>query len=175
MYSIPTGLKSKFFTDKYMPVLRDTIVSTNAKDGRIDVIKIINGGTGYYAGSNVNNYSVVAVTGDGTLANVSVDVVSGVISDINILNGGNNYTTATITIDDPLQQDIGSAANLQAVISPQYGNGFDPQRELGGSDLMISVEFEGDVGGELPVQNEDRKSTRLNSSHVSESRMPSSA
>ena len=154
MYSIPTGLKNKFFTDKYMPVLRDTIVFDNAKDGRIDIIKIVNGGTGYYAGSSVNNYSVVSVTGDGTLANVSIDVVNGTIVDINILNGGNNYSTATVTIEDPLQQAIGNTANLQAVISPQYGHGFDPQRELGGSSVMVSVDIEGDADGNLPVQND---------------------
>lgn len=154
MYSIPTGLKNKFFTDKYMPVIRDTIVFDNAKNGRIDIIKIINGGSGYYAGSSVNNYSVVNVTGDGTLANVSVDVVNGVIVDINILNGGNNYTTATVTLADPLQQAIGNTANLQAVISPQYGHGFDPQRELGGSSVMVSLDFDGDVEGNLPVQSD---------------------
>jgi hypothetical protein len=154
MYSIPTGLKNKFFTDKYMPVIRDTIVFDNAKNGRIDIIKIINGGSGYYAGSSVNNYSVVNVTGDGTLANVSVDVVNGVIVDINILNGGNNYTTATVTVADPLQQAIGNTANLQAVISPQYGHGFDPQRELGGSSVMVSLDFDGDVEGNLPVQSD---------------------
>lgn len=160
MYSIPTGLKNKFFTDKYMPVLRDSIVFDNAKDGRIDIIKIVDGGTGYYAGSSVNNYAVVDVTGDGTLANVTVDVVNGVITDINIVNGGNNYSFVTLTVDDPLQQTIGNTANLQAVISPQYGHGFDPQRELGGSDLMISVDFAGDVGGELPVENDGTDSFR---------------
>ena len=160
MYSIPTGLKNKFFTDKYMPVIRDTIVFDNAKNGRIDIIKIINGGSGYYAGSSVNNYSVVNVTGDGTLANVSVDVVNGVIVDINILNGGNNYTTATITLADPLKQAIGNTANLQAVISPQYGHGFDPQRELGGSSVMVSVDFDGDVEGNIPVQNDGTDSIR---------------
>ena len=154
MYTIPTGLKNKFFTDKYMPVLRDSIVFDNAVDGRIDIIKIVNGGSGYYAGSSVNNYAVVDVTGDGTLANVSIDVVDGVVVDINILNGGNNYTTATITVDDPLQQTIGNTANLQAVISPQYGHGYDPQRELGGSSIMISVDFDGDVEGNLPVEND---------------------
>jgi len=154
MYSIPTGLKNKFFTDKYMPVLRDTIVFDNAVDGRIDIIKIEDGGSGYYAGSSVNNYAIVSVTGDGTLANVTVDVVSGVITDINILSGGNNYTTATITLDDPLQQTIGNTANLQAIISPQYGHGFDPQRELGGSNLMVSVDFIGDVEGNLPVEDD---------------------
>jgi len=154
MYTIPTGLKNKFFTEKYMPVLRDNIVFDNAKDGRIDIIKIVNGGSGYYAGSSVNNYSIVDVTGDGTLANVSVDIVNGVVVDVNILNGGNNYTTATITLDDPLQQAIGNTANLQAIISPQYGHGYDPQRELGGSSVMIAVDFIGDVEGNLPVQND---------------------
>lgn len=154
MYTIPTGLKNKFFTDKYMPVLRDNIVFENAVDGRIDIIKILNGGSGYYAGSSVNNYAVVAVSGDGSLANVTVDVVNGAIVDINIINGGSGYTTASITIDDPLQQALGNAASLQAVISPQYGHGFDPQRELGGSDIMVSVDFEGDVEGNLPVQND---------------------
>jgi len=160
MYTIPSGLKNKFFTDKYMPVLRDTVVFDNAKDGRIDIIKIVSGGDGHFAGSNVNNYSVVSVTGDGTLANVTVDVVNGIITDINILNGGNNYTTATITINDPLKQSISNTANLQAVISPQYGHGQDPQKELGGSNIMISVDFEGDVAGELPVENDGGDSIR---------------
>ena len=160
MYSIPTGLKNKFFTDKYMPVLRDSIVFDNTKNGRIDIIKIIDGGSGYFAGSSVNNYSIVNVTGDGTFANVSVDVVNGVIVDINILNGGNNYTTTTITLNDPLQQAIGNIANLQAVISPQYGHGFDPQRELGGSSVMVSVDFDGDVEGNIPVQNDGTDSIR---------------
>ena len=160
MYSIPTGLKNKFFTDKYMPVLRDSIVFDNTKNGRIDIIKIIDGGSGYFAGSSVNNYSIVNVTGDGTLANVSVDVVNGVIVDINILNGGNKYTTTTITLNDPLQQAIGNIANLQAVISPQYGHGFDPQRELGGSSVMVSVDFDGDVEGNIPVQNDGTDSIR---------------
>ena len=90
----------------------------------------------------------------------SIDVVNGTIVDINILNGGNNYTTATITLNDPLQQAIGNTANLQAVISPQYGHGFDPQRELGGSSVMVSVDIEGDADGNLPVRNNGTDSIR---------------
>jgi len=151
MYTIPTGLKNKFFTDKYMPVLRDSIVFSNSKDGRIDIVKIIDGGSGYYGGTTVSNYSIVEVEGDGTLADITVDVVDGVITDINIVNGGNNYTTATLTLNDPIKQQIGNTANLQAVIGPQYGHGFDAARELGASSLMVSVDFSGDVGGVLPV------------------------
>lgn len=151
MYTIPSGLKNKFFTDKYMPVIKDQIVYDSATNGRLDVIQIIDGGTGYYAGSSLNNYSIVTVSGDGTGANVTVDVSYGVINNLHILDGGSGYTTATITVDDPLQQSTGNTANLRAVISPQYGHGYDAVRELGASDLMISVDLVGDAGGNLPV------------------------
>lgn len=154
LYSIPTGLKNKFFTNKYMPVIRDSIVFDNAENGRIDIIKIIDGGSGYFSGGSVNNYAVASVTGDGTGADVTVNVQDGVISAINILDGGTNYTQATIVINDPLQTLIGTDANLQAIISPQYGHGFDPTRELGASSLMISVDFQGDVEGNYPVEND---------------------
>ena len=42
LYTIPSGLKNKFFTDKYMPVLRESIVYDNAVGGSIDIIKINN-------------------------------------------------------------------------------------------------------------------------------------
>lgn len=160
MYTIPTGLKNKFFTDKYMPVLRDSIVFSNSKDGRIDIVKIIDGGSGYYGGTTVSNYSIVEVEGDGTLADITVDVVDGVITDVNIINGGNNYTTATLTLNDPIKQQIGNTANLQAVIGPQYGHGFDAARELGASSLMVSVDFSGDVGGYLPVDADGEDTIR---------------
>lgn len=160
MYTIPTGLKNKFFTDKYMPVLRDSIVFSNSKDGRIDIVKIIDGGSGYYGGTTVSNYSIVEVEGDGTLADITVDVVNGVITDVNIINGGNNYTTATLTLNDPIKQQIGNTANLQAVIGPQYGHGFDAARELGASSLMVSVDFSGDVGGYLPVDADGEDTIR---------------
>lgn len=150
MYTIPTGLKNKFFTDKYMPVLRDSIVFSNSKDGRIDIIKIIDGGSGYYGGTTVSNYAIVEVEGDGKFADITVDVVDGVITDVNIVNGGNNYTRAIVTLDDPIKQAIGNTANLQAIIGPQYGHGFDAARELGASSLMISMDFSGDVSGSLP-------------------------
>jgi hypothetical protein len=151
MYTIPSGLKNKFFTDKYMPVLREYVVYNNATNGRLDVIKVVDGGTRYYSNNSVNNYSVVSVSGDGSGANVSVDVTNGVITSVNIINGGSGYSNASITLVDPLHQANGNTANLQAVISPQYGHGYDAVRELGASDLMISVDFSGDVSGYLPV------------------------
>jgi len=160
LYTIPSGLKNKFFTDKYMPVLRESIVFENADPGRIDIIKIVNGGSGYYAGGSVNNYAIATVTGDGTRANVTVDVTSGIITDVNILNGGNNYTTASVTLNDPLQTSIGADANLSVVISPSYGHGANPIRELGASNMMVSVDFDGDLEGELPTESDGTDTIR---------------
>lgn len=156
LYTIPTGLKNKFFTDKYMPVIKDTTVLNNAVDGRIDIVQILDGGSFYFRGSTQTLYDAnTTVTGDGTGASLRYSITDGVITDINILNGGNNYTTATITLNDPLQtQGIGTDADLRVVISPQNGHGSDPIREIGASSQMISVDFDGDVGGLFKVQND---------------------
>lgn len=160
LYTIPSGVKNKFFTDKYMPVLRESIVFDNADPGRIDIVKILNGGSGYYAGGSVNNYAIATVTGDGTRANVTVDVTNGVITDINILDGGNNYTNASVTLSDPLRTSLGTNANLYVVISPNYGHGANPVLELGASNMMISVDFNGDLEGELPTEADGTDTVR---------------
>lgn len=157
MYTIPSGLKRKFFTSDYMPVHTETITTTNAVDGRIDIVKIVNGGNGYYNGLSTTNYSpssnVVTVTGDGSGAQLTVDITDGVITGVNILNGGTGYTTANIAISDPLQTFTGTAATLQAIISPKGGHGSDPSSELGASYRMLSVDFDGGISGKLPVDS----------------------
>lgn len=151
LYTIPSGLKKKFFTAEYMPVLRESVVYNNAESGRIDIVQVLDGGDGYYNGSNVTNYPIATVTGDGSGANVTVDVVDGVITEVNIVDGGMNYTTATISLNDPLDLATSNVAELRAIISPQYGHGYDPARELGASYVMVSVDFDPTVGGYLPT------------------------
>lgn len=153
MYTIPSGLKNKFFNDKYMPVIRDTTVVNNAENGRIDIVEILNAGSGYYENSSVNNYSVVSVTGDGSGATFTVDVLNGEIVEVNIVDGGLNYSTANISITDPLKNG-GNTAVLRAVISPEGGHGSDPVRELGASDEMISVDLQGNLNGVLPTKTD---------------------
>ncbi|MGA1049694.1 MAG: hypothetical protein ACO3UU_16950, partial [Minisyncoccia bacterium] len=102
MYTIPGGLKNRFYNNNYMPVIRDTTVVNNAENGRIDIVEIVDGGSGYAQGVSRTNYSIVNVTGDGTGAVFTVDVLNGVINKVNIVDGGSNYTTATITLSDPV-------------------------------------------------------------------------
>lgn len=154
LYTIPGSLKNRFFTDKYMPVVRDTVVYNNRGEGRIDIVQILNGGNGYFQGSTQNNYSILSVSGTGTGANLSVDVLNGVITEVNIIDGGSDYSIADITIGDPLKLPATANANLRAVISPALGHGADPVQELGASDLMLSVDFSGDMNELYPTKND---------------------
>ena len=156
MYTIPPGLKEKFFTTQYMPIISEPIVTTNAVDGRLDIIKIITPGSGYNANTNSNSYSIVSVTGNGTGANLTVRVTASSanganITGVNVINGGSGYTRAGITLSDPIKIAGTQTANLRAIIGPPGGHGSSIEKELGASNLMVSIGIEGDEGGVLPI------------------------
>lgn len=101
MYTIAPGLKQKFFTDRWMPVANDAAVTATATEGRIDIVNVLWGGSGHLGGGNSNTAKILSVTNtDGANANLSCKVANGVITSVTILNGGNNYTTGVITIND---------------------------------------------------------------------------
>lgn len=158
LYTIPYGLKQKFFTKTWMPVVSDSTVSATAVSGRIDVIDILNGGSGYYLNGqsgNSNSLPIIVVTGDGTGANVTAKVESGVITDLNILSGGSGYTTAVATAVDPEQTTSGTDASFDVVISPKGGHGSDPSKELGCYSVMATVELDSTENGNIPVTTTD--------------------
>jgi len=101
LYTIPPGLKQKFFTNKWMPVVSDPAVTAAATDGRIDIVNVLWGGSGYVQGGNSNTAAILSVTGtDGAGANLYAKVVNGSIESVTILNGGNNYTRGTVVVND---------------------------------------------------------------------------
>lgn len=151
MYSIPAGLKEKFFTSQWMPVLSENIATSSAVDGRLDIIKIYNGGTGYLGGANSNSAAIVTVTGDGSSANLTARVVSGIITNMNILNSGTNYTNVAISFSDGSKTPGTNTANVIAVIGPQNGHGYDPAYELGATSLMISADLAGSENSTIPT------------------------
>ena len=155
LYTIPYGLKQRFFTKNWMPVISDAAVVAGAEDGRIDIINIVDGGSGYFLDNgesgNSNSLSILTVTGDGIGCNVTAKVVSGVITDLNILDGGSGYTTAEIVVNDPDQLSNGNTAVFEVAISPSGGHGADPIRELGCFALMSSVDLTGTESDTIPV------------------------
>lgn len=102
MYTIPPGLKQKFFNRDWMPVISDGAVTAAAENGRLDIVNVLWGGSGYISGGNSNTSGIVSVTNtDGVGANLVARVINGNITSVTVLTGGNSYTTGTVTVTDP--------------------------------------------------------------------------
>jgi hypothetical protein len=149
MYTIDSGKKVTFMDSSWMPVDIDSgnttpISATTAGSGDIEVINIINGGSGY---DSLNAAISIVVTGDGIGATAIADVANGSISDIIVTNPGTGYTFANVTITSTL----GSNAVVYGPISPMGGHGFDSLNELGCSHIMLSCELDGDENGYIPT------------------------
>jgi len=88
IYNIPIGLRSKFLTNDYMPVvtaLRNQFYS----NGNLQAIRIDQAGTGYTTGS-------ITVQGDGYLEADPLYITAGTIA-----AGGTGYSTATLSVQPP--------------------------------------------------------------------------
>lgn len=139
LYTLSSIQKQKYLTEDWMPVTSNKFVSSAAINGSIDLVKINNSGNNYTDGSIQN---IITVNGDGTEAALKANVVNGQIQDIIIQNRGINYTYADIVVQD-VPGGVGTGANLEVVIAPQDGHGFDPIYELGASVLMFDCDFSG--------------------------------
>lgn len=149
MYSIPAGLKQKFFTNEWMPVTDNDEVTESAVDGRIDIVNIVNGGSGYNNTSASFSASILSVTGDGSSANMTAQIdANGTIVGINILDAGSGYTTANLTISAGV---TGTGAILQPIIGPAGGWGVNTPLQLGATTLMVSCDLQDTEGGTIPT------------------------
>jgi len=148
MYTISSGLKVKFMDTTWIPVPvganTPNPLLTSAGYGDIEVINVTNGGTGY---DPANATISVTVTGDGVGASGTAVVAGGVITDIVVANTGTNYSYANVSI----YSTSGSNAAAIAFASPVGGHSFDPISELGCSNIMVTVDFNGSEGGYIPT------------------------
>lgn len=101
-------------------------------------------GAGTYAGTN-NPLSFtprVVITGDGSGATVgtgalqSIFNISGQITRLEMATFGTGYTRANATIFG-----AGSGAVIRPVISPKFGHGYNPAKELGASSVMVAIKI----------------------------------
>jgi hypothetical protein len=163
MYSIDAGSKKRFMDSNWMPIPVSTKTPqpylTTAGYGDVEVINVTNGGSGYDA---TNSFITVTITGDGTglVANVTPSqIVNGVIKDVVVKAGyaGKNYTYANVAIKATVSSSngtispYGSGATAIAPISPVGGHAYDPISELGCSNVMYEVEFNGTEGDVIPT------------------------
>lgn len=158
MYTVTSEERLRYVTSNYIPVKSLTVndgslqwgVQNNAVSGAIHNILLTNFGSNYTA-----NDIVISISGDGQDANAFAirNVTSNTISTIVIDNKGSGYTYANVT----LSSTTGTGAVARAIISPAGGHGSDPLTELGGSNLILNLQFKSNENGKLPVTNEYRQ------------------
>ncbi len=152
LFSVTTDDALKFQTADWIPV-KEIYTSevgfenqyasqVAAVNGTVDRIDIIQSGSKYGPGTTVT------ITGDGSgaTATLSIHPTTGAITSIDVVNNGNNYTWATVTINDP-QVVPGTGAFANATLSPLYGHGFNPAEELFVSNVIVKCTVDGSEGG----------------------------
>ena len=149
MYTVDSGKKVTFMDDYWMPVMIDSgnttpVSATSAGSGNIDVINVLNGGSGY---DSLNAAVSIVITGDGTGAAATAEVIGGALNDVIVTNPGTGYTFANVTVTSTL----GSNAVVYGPLSPIGGHGFDPLNELGCAHVMLCCEFDGSENGYIPT------------------------
>ena len=148
IYTIDENLKVKFMDTTWIPVPVGS-KTPNSYDspfgsGSVDVINVINGGSGY---DQTNTIITVTVTGDGIGAAATAVTTNNSISDIIVTTPGANYSYANVVISSSL----GANAVAIAPVSPIGGHGYDPVSELGCRSVMITCEFNGAESGVIPT------------------------
>jgi len=116
----------------------DPTVEASALRGTIDKIKVLTVGSNYDTSD-----AVVLITGDGAGASATPTInARGEITGITVVDAGLGYTFADITITQTLSG--GTLATFRAVISPRYGHGANPQKELFAKNVGVTVSFVND-------------------------------
>lgn len=148
MYSIDSGLKVKFMDDTWIPVAVSSNtpnpLQTTAGAGSLDVINVITTGSGYDPANSLIN---ITISGDGTGAVATANVVGGEIVDIIVTNPGSNYSFANVNITSA----SGSGATAFSPTSPVGGHAFDPISELGCRHIMFTCEFNATEDDVIPT------------------------
>lgn len=157
MFNVDSGLRTRFMDDNWIPVFPKnnfpSSLDNTIGSGNLDVINVINGGSGYDA---VNSTVFVVVSGDGTASNgtsfttaaATPVIVDGVVTDITMTDTGKNYTFANASIVSTTGSGCVLAANT---VSPIGGHAADPLGELGCQHVMITTEFNGSEGDNIPT------------------------
>lgn len=125
-------------------------VETLTVDGDISQIVVTR------SDNSFTSVPAVTITGDGTGATATATLdVNGAVSQIILNNRGSGYTYADISIAAEL--DGLRSATARAVISPQYGHGFNAPRELIADTLCFHTSFENELNQGVLVNNQYRQ------------------
>ena len=170
MYTLSASEQANFLSTDFMGVSTDTTVSTAATDGALDVIKIKTAGSSYTVsgGATSGTITAVPIRGDGAGGVASVTLTSGVITAVTVTTRGTGYTSGYIRNADIITATnaggAGSGAELDVIIPPKGGHGFNAVEELGGFFVMLNTSLEGTEStnsGDFTAANDFRKITLI--------------
>ena len=158
MYTLSASQQANFLSTDFMAVSTDSTVSSAAVDGAINIIKIKTAGSGGTDGTHTN----IAIRGDGTGGVCSVTVTSGAVTAVTVTNAGTGYTFGTVSNAQIVAAGATSltGAELDVIIEPKGGHGFNAVEELGGFYVMLNTSLEGTESantGDVTVANDFRK------------------
>ena len=175
MYSLTSSEVEKYLTTDFMPVSTDSAVSTAAVDGTISSLNIT-AGSGYTDGTYYT-----AVYGDGTDQGTSdgaiirITVTSGSIQSFGLTAGTNStieaggaaYTYGTVNLSsgytfsdstlDTASAMGGTGGNIEIVVAPKGGHGYDSIAELGGHYIMMNTTLTQAEGDDFTTANDFRR------------------
>jgi hypothetical protein len=158
MYTLSASQQSNFLSTDFMAVETNSTVSSAAVDGAISVVKIKSGGSGGTNGSFTN----IPIRGDGTGGVISATVSGGTVTSVTVTTAGTGYTIAYVRNADIVTAGATSlsGAEIDVIISPKGGHGFDAVKELGGFFVMLNVSLEGTEStntGDFTAENDFRR------------------
>ena len=141
MFTLSASAQANFLSTDFMGVSSNSNVTNGAVDGAVNIVKIKTAGTGGTAGT----YTNIPMRGDGSGGEVSITITSGSVTAVSVTNKGSGYSYANIRVSDINTAGGGSltGAELDCIIEPKGGHGFDPFEELGAFFVILNTSFEG--------------------------------
>jgi len=158
MYSLTAAQRQNFLSTDFIAVATNSTVSAAAVDGAVNIVKIKTAGSG---GTN-GTHTGIAIRGDGSSGEVSVTVAGGAVTAVTVTTPGTGYTYGYIRVSDIVAAGATSLSGteLDVIIEPKGGHGFNAVKELGGFFVMLNVNFEGaetSNTGDFTVDNDFRR------------------
>ena len=165
MYTLSAAQQASFLSTDFMAVSPNSSPSSDqsnvmsaAVDGSIDIIKIKTAGSGGADGT----YTNIDIRGDGSGGKVSVTVTSGAVTAVTVTTEGTGYTFATISNAQIVAAGATNlvGAELDVIIPPKGGHGFNAIEELGAFFVMTNTSLEGTESansGDVSVANDFRR------------------
>ena len=162
MYTLSASQQVNFLSTDFMAVATNSTVSSAAVDGAINNIKIKTPGSG---GTN-GTHTGVAIRGDGSSGVCSVTIAGGAVTAVTVTAAGSGYTYGYVRVADINTAGGGalSGSELDCIIEPKGGHGFNAVEELGGFYVMLNTNFEGaetSNSGDFTTANDFRKITLI--------------